>query len=90
MDFFYSYSNDGGATWSTPTRLTIINTPKPADSFEWGDYNDMGMTLSKAVGIFTDNRSEDASGNTQDVYSATDFAVTGVLPEAPLFKNGFE
>lgn len=90
VDFYYSYSNDGGATWSTPSRLTSINTPKPADSFEWGDYNGMDMALSKAVGIFTDNRSEDASGNTQDVYSATDFAVTGALGEAPLFKNGFE
>jgi hypothetical protein len=90
VDFFYSYSDDGAATWSTPSRLTSINTPKPADSFEWGDYNGMDIALNKALGIFTDNRAEGGGGNTVDVYSAGDFAVTGALIETPLFKNGFE
>jgi hypothetical protein len=91
VDFFYSYSDDGAATWSAPTRLTSINTPKPADTFEWGDYNGMDMAFTKAIGIFTDNRDEgDGSGVSVDAYAARDFAVSGALPEPVLFKNGFE
>lgn len=91
VDFYYSYSETGGDTWSAPTRLTSINMPKPADSFEWGDYNGMDMILTKALGIYTDNRSEDAGGNTVDAYASADFAVTGPLVGAnAIFANGFE
>lgn len=65
--------------------------PKPADSFEWGDYNGMDMILTKALGIYTDNRSEDAGGNTVDAYASADFAVTGPLVGAnAIFASGFE
>jgi Neuraminidase (sialidase) len=91
VDFYYSYSEDGGNSWSAPTRLTSINMPKPNDGFEWGDYNGMDMALTKALGIYTDNRSEDASGNTVDAYSTADFAVTGTLPSNDLiFADGFD
>lgn len=91
VDFYYSYSENGGDTWSAPTRLTSINMPKPTDGFEWGDYNGMDMALTKALGIYTDNRSEDASGNTVDAYATADFAVTGALPNTDIiFANGFD
>ena len=65
--------------------------PKPGDSFEWGDYNGLDMVLTKALGIYTDNRSEDAGGNSVDAYTTGDFAVTGALPAAnAIFANGFE
>jgi Neuraminidase (sialidase) len=91
VDFYYSYSEDGGDTWSAPSRLTSINMPKPGDSFEWGDYNGMDMQLTKALGIYTDNRVEEPGSNTVDAYAAGDFAVTGPLSGVdPVFANGFE
>lgn len=91
VDFYYSYSETGGDTWTAPTRLTSITMPKPGDSFEWGDYNGLDMVLTKALGIYTDNRSEDAGGNSVDAYATGDFAVTGPLPAAnAIFANGFE
>lgn len=91
VDLYYSYSENGGDSWSSPTRLTSINMPKPTDGFEWGDYNGLDMALTKALGIYTDNRSEDAGGNTVDAYAAGDFAVTGPLAGTnAIFANGFE
>ncbi|HMM65938.1 MAG TPA: sialidase family protein [Dokdonella sp.] len=91
VDFYYSHSENGGESWSSPTRLTSLNMPKPTDGFEWGDYNGMDMALTKALGIYTDNRSEDAAGNTVDAYATADFAVTGTLPDSDIiFANGFD
>jgi hypothetical protein len=88
VDFYYSYSNDGAVTWSAPIRLTTVTTPKPGDTFEWGDYNGMDMQLQKAVGIFTDNRAETGAGDSVDAYSTRDFAVTG--PVDRIWYSGFE
>jgi hypothetical protein len=90
VDYYYSYSENGGDGWSTPTRLTSINMPKPTNSFEWGDYNGMDMVLSQALGIYTDNRDEgDGSGITRDAYAVGDFAVTGGISDV-IFANGFD
>lgn len=91
VDFYYSYSENGGDTWSAPTRLTSVNMPKPGDNFEWGDYNGLDMVLTQALGIYTDNRVEEAGANTVDAYAAGNFAVTGALPAGnAIFANGFE
>lgn len=90
VDYFYSYSDDGGDAWSSPTRLTSINMPKPTSSFEWGDYNGMDMVLTQALGIYTDNRDEgDGSGISRDAYAVGDFAVTGAISDV-IFANGFD
>ncbi len=89
VDFFYSYSETGGDTWSAATRLTTLNMTPANDGFEWGDYNGMDMALTKALGIYTDRRDEsDGSGVTVDAYAVDAFAVTGALDG--LFGNGFE
>ena len=91
VDFYYSYSEDGGDSWSPATRLTSINMPKPTDNFEWGDYNGMDMALTQALGIYTDNRAEEAGPNTVDAYAAANFAVTGPLVGVDaVFADGFE
>ncbi len=91
VDFYYSYSENGGDTWSAPTRLTSINMPKPSDGFEWGDYNGLDMVLTQALGIYTDNRTEEPGANTVDAYATGNFAVTGALPAGnAIFANGFE
>ena len=90
VDYYYSYSENGGDGWSTPTRLTSINMPKPTNSFEWGDYNGMDMILSQALGIYTDNRDEgDGSGISRDAYAVGDFAVTGGISDV-IFADGFD
>lgn len=91
VDFYYSYSENGGDTWSAPTRLTSVNMPKPGDAFEWGDYNGLDMILTQALGIYTDNRAEEAGSNSVDAYATGNFAVTGALPGGNnIFANGFE
>jgi hypothetical protein len=90
VDYYYSYSNNGGDGWTTPTRLTSINMPKPTSSFEWGDYNGMDMALTQALGIYTDNRDEgDGAGISRDAYAVGDFAITGALTDV-IFANGFD
>ena len=90
VDYFYSYSDNGGDDWSPPTRLTSINMPKPTSSFEWGDYNGMDMVLTQALGIYTDNRDEgDGAGISRDAYAVGDFAVTGAISDV-IFVNGFD
>ena len=92
VDFYYSYSETGGDTWSAPTRLTTLNMLPATDGFEWGDYNGMDMQLTKALGIYTDRRDEaDGQGLTVDAYATDAFAVIGALPAANgVFANGFE
>jgi Neuraminidase (sialidase) len=90
VDYYYSYSDNGGDGWSAPTRLTSINMPKPSGSFEWGDYNGMDMILTQALGIYTDNRDEgDGSGVSRDAYAVGDFAITGAVSEN-IFTDGFD
>ena len=86
VDFYYSVSDDGAQTWSTPERLTTVSSPEPNDSFEWGDYNGMDLVMGQLMGIYTDNRNEGGgSGDSIDVY------VVGTLTSvAEIFMDGFE
>lgn len=86
VDFYYSVSDDGAQTWSTPERLTTVSSPEPNDNFEWGDYNGMDLVMDQLIGIYTDNRVEGGGGGDSiDVY------VVGTLTTmAELFADGFE
>jgi len=88
VDFYHSFSEDGGDTWQGPTRLTSETSPNSTSGFEFGDYNgfDIGDNLV-GISIFSDNRVEGGGGNDMDVYVAPTAA-----PEddgLPL-KDGFE
>ncbi len=87
VDFYYSVSGDGAQTWSAPDRLTTVTSPRPNDSFEWGDYNGMDLVLDELIGIYTDNRNESGGGGDSiDVY------VVGTMtgPSDLIFADGFE
>ena len=72
VDVFHSISTDGAQTFSTPVRLTSVQSPNIADSFEFGDYNGLDAGSLGLLSIFTDNRDEsDGSGNSVDVYTAS-------------------
>ncbi len=70
-DLYYTSSTDGAQTFAAPTRVTAQTSPNIADSFEWGDYNGLDyLTMTRYIGIFTDNRPEIAgSGDSIDVYA---------------------
>jgi len=80
VDVFYSYSNDGAVTWSTPRRVTTRMSPNLTDGFEFGDYNGLDIVASNLIAIYTDNRNEaGGTGDSKDVYGIgiTPGAVSG-------------
>lgn len=87
VDFYYSVSEDGAQTWSTPTRLTTTSSSKPNDDFEWGDYNGLDLVGGQLLGIYTDNRNEGGGGG-----DSIDAYVVGTVVTAPddIFADGFE
>ena len=56
VDFFYTSSVDGCATWSPEVRASTITSTNISDGFEWGDYNGLSVVLDKIAMGFTDNR----------------------------------
>lgn len=70
VDLYHSFSTDGAATFSSPTRLTSQSSPNISNSFEFGDYNGMDAVMDKAIAIYTDNRQESSgTGDSIDVYA---------------------
>ncbi len=59
-DVWYQSSSDGGATWSTPLKVTTAETDETvagADSGnQYGDYNGMSAYLTKFFPSWTDRR----------------------------------
>ncbi len=87
VDFYFSVSADGAQTWSAPERLTSVSSPKPSDSFEWGDYNGMDLVVDELIGIYTDNRNEGGGGgDSVDVYVVE----KPIEASGALFTDGFE
>ncbi len=83
VDFFHSFSTDGGQTYSTPERLTAEQSPNIADGFEFGDYNGMDIVLQDLIAIYTDNRNEGGGGgDSVDVYAAGIPVTGGCTPQA--------
>ena len=71
VDVYYSYSDDGAQTWTTPSRVTAEQSPNIGDSFEFGDYNGLDAVMSDVIAIYTDNRNEGGGGgDSVDVYAA--------------------
>ncbi len=69
VDIYHTRSITGGATWTTPVRLTTVTSPHIEDGFQWGDYNGLDVVGNLAIGIFTDNRNENGGGaDSKDVY----------------------
>jgi hypothetical protein len=58
VDFYYTYSTDGGQTWDTPTRVSTATSNNIANGQEWGDYNGLSVSLikRKVMTVWTDNR----------------------------------
>ena len=82
VDIYYSVSSTGGATWSTPTRVTSQISPQIDTANEWGDYNGLDVVGSQLISTFTDNRNE--SGGTTDsvdIYAAA----LPPLPPIPVY-----
>lgn len=75
VDLFYSRSDDGGVTFTAPTRLSTVKSPKIDDNFEWGDYNGLDIVLDNAIAIYTDNRDElGGTARSVDTYGIGGFA----------------
>ncbi len=59
VDFYYTYSRDGGATWELPaTRVSTATSNNITNGQEWGDYNGLAVSLikNKVMTVWTDNR----------------------------------
>lgn len=75
VDLFYSRSDDGGVTFTAPTRLSTVKSPNIDDNFEWGDYNGLDIVLDNAIAIYTDNRDElGGTARSVDTYGIGGFA----------------
>ncbi len=71
VNLYYTHSNDGAQSWSTPQRLTEESSPNINDSFEFGDYNGLAATLDSVIAVYTDNRQEQGGGgDSVDVYAS--------------------
>jgi hypothetical protein len=63
IDSFYTTSSDGGATWSTPVKVSTVSSDPAASAQNnlgrqfWGDYNTLVSTTAAAYFIYTDSRS---------------------------------
>ena len=71
VDVYHSVSTNGAQTFSTPTRLTAVQSPNITGSFEFGDYNGLSSVMNQLIAVFTDNRHETGgTGNSVDIYAA--------------------
>lgn len=68
VDLFYTYSTDGGETFSTPERLTSVMSDNLDDGMEFGDYNGLSAGTDEFFTVWTDNRVEGARADSKDVY----------------------
>lgn len=86
VDVFFSVSEDGAQTWSTPQRLTTVTSQNATGGFEFGDYNGLDVALDDLMAIYTDNRDESGGGaQSKDIY------VVGFDDlSALIFTDGFE
>jgi len=56
VDFYYSFSPDGGVTWNPPQRVSGETSANLTDGQEWGDYNGISVLNEKILTVWTDNR----------------------------------
>ncbi len=74
VDYYYTFSLDGGVTWNELTRLSSETSSNLTDGQEWGDYNGLTVVGDRILTVWTDNR--DGPPNMKDIYagSATNIA----------------
>lgn len=70
VDFYHSYSVNGGQSWSDPERISQQTSDNLNDGQEWGDYNGVAVFQNKLLPIWTDNRNQPQSGNEKNVLVA--------------------
>ena len=69
-DVFYTKSIDGGQTFSTPERITSVQS-EHTNGFQYGDYNGMSLTVNHVMPIWADTRLDQGQSTpTSDVYAA--------------------
>ena len=86
VDLYQASSTDGGLTWTEPKQLSSATSTRIESTFEFGDYNNLAVTLGSAVATFTDNRDEEGTTiDSEDIYAAGFNPPTAVL-----FADGFE
>ena len=58
VDFYYSYSTNGGVTWATQKRVSSVTSENITNGQEWGDYNGLSVNLQqdRILTVWTDNR----------------------------------
>jgi hypothetical protein len=56
VDFYYTYSVDGGANWLEETRVSGATSDNITNGQEWGDYNGLAAGPTEAAMTWTDNR----------------------------------
>ena len=62
IDSYYVSSADGGASWSTPLKVSTVSSDPAASAQNnlalqfWGDYNTVASTNDNALFIYTDSR----------------------------------
>ena len=56
VDFYYTFSPDGGVTWNPPQRVSGETSANLTDGQEWGDYNGISVLNEKILTVWTDNR----------------------------------
>lgn len=57
VDFYYTFSQNGGQTWEEPRRVSQATSSNLDDSQEWGDYNGLAVLGGTVIPAWTDNRS---------------------------------
>jgi hypothetical protein len=77
VDLYYSFSSDGGVSWSTPERISSETSKNLTDGQEWGDYNGISVLNDKIVTTWTDNRN--GPPNRKNVIAA---GVTNSVPDS--------
>lgn len=71
VDLYYTYSTDGGLSFSDERRMTTETSPNILSPQEFGDYNGLDHVV-RQIASYTDNRLEGGGvGDSEDVYSVT-------------------
>lgn len=86
VDFYYTFSTDGGATWDLPpTRVSTQTSNNITNGQEWGDYNGLSVSLvrNKILTTWTDNRPvQGQKGMAGEIVNITSYDV--VPPNDPI------
>ncbi|MDH5409191.1 MAG: glycoside hydrolase [Gammaproteobacteria bacterium] len=80
VDFYYTYSTNGGANWATERRFSTETSPNLGDGQEWGDYNGLSVVLDNMIMTWTDNRPGNDPASTDDKVAMAGKGAAGVPP----------